>query len=514
MPIYRGTTISPSGSVNWIENPIRQVWYGTRLVYPTDVGDPPGVPTGLTFNPSASNIFVDWTAPADTATTDLATQYRVEWGEDTMYDDGSSIITEPTTSMTILGLDANETYHIRVRAENLAGQSDWVSGQAYTSTTNVVFSPENIRVLQGIGYLDVSWDGPSEGNSPLKYLLQWGSLPTSSNPYTSQNSPTPLDATSFRINSLSPDTRYTIRIRSERGAAESDWVTVEARTLVANPPQAVRVKEILIDGSTVTEITWMAPIGNEHEHYSINISNNNGVSWYEPGGALLGGGPPQSVRWRFSGSIGTQRFRLRARYPGSVYSDWVIATTETRTPPTNLTLTAAGATLIDVSWDAPTLPPYEYEIGWGDNFPYFNSYQIVRGSTSYQLSGLSPNTEYYIGVRSKNADTFDGASLYVTDRATTYATNPPTNVRVSSEAVTGGYAYGIQWVTPTGNNQNGFELQSSTDGVTWTNVSTAIAATARGFNSTHPTTRVIFRVRARYAVQTYSEWASPFEVST
>lgn len=86
---------------------------------------------------------------------------------------------------------------------------------------------------------------------------------------------------------------------------------------------------------------------------------------------------------------------------------------------------------------------------------------VSPGSTSFLDTGLSPQTQYYYRVRAVNAA---GSSQWTSTRTCTSVPAAPTNL---SGAVTAAAQVTLTW-SDNSNNEGGFAIQRSTDGITWT----------------------------------------------
>ena len=483
MPLYRGSTIAPADAVDLGTTQVNQIWYGENLVHPTDVGDPPGPVTGLTFNPSTTSIFVDWTAPADTGTTDPATQYRIEWDTDTNYDnDNVRIVSDPTTATTIAGLTANTTYHIRVRAENLGGVSAWEDGQVYTSTTTVVFAPE-FEYTTGTNYIDLTWDHPSEGNRPTSYLIQW--RPSTSTSYTGQNNPTPADGTSFRISSLTPDTTYFVRIRASIGAsieAFSDEEEIRTMASAAVAPGPVRNLASTYTPSSANQIrvSWTAPnSGGTPTTYRIQWNEFGTSEANFAAGSELSSFTLAILISARGGYNRTNYIRVRAENThgnGAWRNIERVTTLPTLATPTNVSGTATNVNAINVTWDNVGAGEYRVEIGTSPSS--YGHAGTVRGF-SLNVTGLQPDTEYYFRVRSEYTFTSSGASNYAGgDSTTTYAALPPRNINGSRDFNAGGtnvHRWIVTWEAPTNNLHDNYSIgRRRIEDATFTTISSSL----------------------------------------
>lgn len=186
---------------------------------------------------------------------------------------------------------------------------------------------------------------------------------------------------------------------------------------------------------------------------SINFeySVDNGVTWVSAlpapvaitagaGGSLpctqVTGTIPAAAFTNLASNI-TPKFRLYANssagadyYQG--FDDVSITQQVNCAPPTGITAAPTGPTTATVNWTAPAAPPangYEIYYSTSSTAPTNTTpgqVTAAAGSTSYNLTGLTPNTTHYVYVRSKCSGTDYSPYIYAGSFATPcVASNAP-----------------------------------------------------------------------------------------
>ena len=102
--------------------------------------DTPNAPTVMTDSSNSFQLLVSWDEPTTNFSpiTDYDIQYKESTQDDSDYQEWNAVSTSYTsTSATVDGLDGNTEYDVRVRAANIAGESEW-SSAGTGSTRNTV----------------------------------------------------------------------------------------------------------------------------------------------------------------------------------------------------------------------------------------------------------------------------------------------------------------------------------------------------------------------------------------
>ena len=232
----------------------------------TDVDEPPltpAAPVVSSVSNSTTSLSVSWTAPSNTGRPPI-TSYDLQYREGTSggWTNGPQDMTG--TSAPIIGLTANTSYQVHVRATNAEGDSDWSEpGTGNTGNTAPVFSgssatrsvPENSAPNTNVGAPVTATD--DDTGDTLTYTLEG------------------TDAASFAIVSTSGQimTRpgviydhearptYTVTVKVNDGKANATIeVTINVEDLPEVPvaPVAPNVR-LAKGGETGLSVSWKAP---------------------------------------------------------------------------------------------------------------------------------------------------------------------------------------------------------------------------------------------------------------
>jgi hypothetical protein len=206
----------------------------------------------------------------------------------------------------------------------------------------------------------------------------------------------------------------------------------------------------------------------------------------------------------------TYQYRVRgwstAEPPGE-FSDWTgwVSATTTIPLPTDLQATAASNTEVTVSW--------------ADNSQNESGFRVYRNGalvhttgpngTSWQDTGLTPATWYEYQVEAYNGVVSSGLTADVD----VFTSDPPNAPALLTATATGTTKIRLNW-TDNAENETGFKIEQSADGITYAQVGTVaaniITYEATGLASNTP---YWFRVRA-YNDSGNSGYCSPAMTST
>ncbi len=144
-------------------------------------------------------------------------------------------VSSPTTRTTITGLRPETGYDFQVRSECGPGESSAWSGPAQQTTREACGSPLDVSFEAEARRLILTWPGVAEAT---RYQIAWRAAGTG---WTTATLPT--NTPRFVIEGLSPDTEYTIRVRSLCNDQISSWtrfytVRTQAQRLAATQAAA------------------------------------------------------------------------------------------------------------------------------------------------------------------------------------------------------------------------------------------------------------------------------------
>ena len=217
----------------------------TTIQGPT--AEAPDAPSAPTLTAGTTWLEASWTAPADNgaAITGYDVHYRTTGGN---WTDASHAGT--STARRIESLTSDTAYEVRVRASNAEGAGDWsASASARTEpSAEAPDAPAAPTLTAGTTWLEASWTAPSDNGSAitgydLHYRTSGGNWTDASHAGT---------ATTKRIDGLTADTAYEVRVRASNAEGAGDWsASTSGRTDAAGGAAEGDVR--LVGGTTAQE---------------------------------------------------------------------------------------------------------------------------------------------------------------------------------------------------------------------------------------------------------------------
>ena len=320
--------------------------------------------------------------------------------------------------------EARQSYEVTVTAEDPFGATDTITVTIeITNNTNeqpLQMSAPSVTATSGSATsLDASWSEPGNVGRPLidSYDLRYKkTLDTS---WT--NSPQNVTGTSAVIGALEEDTEYQVAVRATNADGNSIWSQATAATTGDDANRApvfddgARTRRTLSETFGGTPPTSGQPVG---QPVAASDADNDSLE-YSLEGADAG---------RFTVALGTGQIRtlantvydyeVRQSYAvvvnvedgngGSDTIEVTLAVEDQVEPPRQVsqpTVTTLGTTSLRVNWTAPenagrpTITGYDVRHVTSG----VSATQRVTG-TSVTLTGLEPDTRYFVDVRAVNAD--------------------------------------------------------------------------------------------------------------
>ncbi|MXZ27171.1 MAG: hypothetical protein F4Y72_02575, partial [Gammaproteobacteria bacterium] len=218
----------------------------------------PDAPSAPTLTAGETWLDVSWTAPADngSAITGYDVHYRETGGN---WQDAGH--TGTGTTKRITGLTADTAYEVRVRASNSEGAGDWspaASGRT-DAAAEAPDAPSAPTLTAGETWLEASWTAPADNGAVITgYDVHYRE--TGGNWTDANHSGT---TTTKRIESLTPDTAYEVRVRASNSEGAGDWSPAATRRteVAAEAPDAPSAPT-LTAGETWLDVSWTAPDDN------------------------------------------------------------------------------------------------------------------------------------------------------------------------------------------------------------------------------------------------------------
>lgn len=289
------------------------------------------------------------------------------------------------TDRTLYGTTSSSTGSLQARVMRLG--FDLTPGTPCSAPTGLTAgSVTNISAT-------LNWSAVS-GSIGYEYVLDQ----TSANP---SGSGTLTTSTNFNATGLTPNTTYYMHVRNKCSSSSfSSWVTISFTTqnfVSCYPPSVVSV----VPTSTSTAILSWAPVpATQGYEYVVNQSagnpSGNGISLTTTSVPLTGlvGGSSYYIHVRNVCAATDKSVWLHQQFTMPVCGT-----------PANVLISNITDSTTDLLWSQmPNASGYDYEVDFSRLSP--TSYKSTTNFAAH-LSGLVPNSKYYVHIRSKcfSADT-------------------------------------------------------------------------------------------------------------
>ncbi|MCA8968798.1 MAG: fibronectin type III domain-containing protein [Planctomycetes bacterium] len=357
------------------------------------------------------------------------------------------------TSASISGLTKGATNWVKVRAHNESGSND-SAAVSFGTKDDPPAPPSGLRLVARTAHqLDVAWNDDSHNEKGF-----YVGLSTTGSNFT-RVATTGANATSQRISSLTPATKYWIRLRSFNDFGTSADRILTATTLDVPPaaPSNVSASQI---GTTTATVAWRDNSNNEAGFHVL--ASSDGVHY-----TLAGVRAPNQTQLAISGLAkqATNWVKVRAHNAAGYTDSGAISFVTKGDPPaapSNLRLVARRSRQFDIAWNDNSNNEDGFHVGYstdGTNFTRHGSTGV--GGTTWTITGLAPATKYWIRVRAFNTY---GTSTVVIITATTLNSPPtaPSNI-VFSEIGTDRLRITFR---DNSNNEDGFRIESKRTDIT------------------------------------------------
>jgi fibronectin type 3 domain-containing protein len=416
----------------------------------------PDIPVNLNALPQSTSITVTWgNVPG-------ATNYDIEV-------DGKEVPNGPTTNYIHSSLMPG-THHIyRVRSINSGGKSDWSAPVSATTLQESSPVPANLKATASKTEVSLTWDAV---NGASGYDIEVDGVTIDNN-----------TKTSYTHTNLSPGSQHAYRVRSKKSGVNSNWsAAVTATTLTDSFGIPANFKAV--ENNTSITLSWSPVAGATGYDIEADGSENildNGTSTT----AVISGLQPKS----------RHSYRVRAR-SASEQSEWTqLLQTTTYALPTPVILSAISTeTAINVLWSTTTASVvYDLEVD-GTIVPDING-------SSYNCSGLMPNTQHIFRLRSKSGTDASNWSIPYAKSTLSGSADAPYGLfaMIKNTAIT------VVWQPMNGAASYDLEVDGSVVG--------NITATKYNHSGLQPGTPHTYRVRAHIGTGA-SDWSPMINVQT
>ncbi|GAB3912404.1 hypothetical protein GCM10028803_55620 [Larkinella knui] len=319
----------------------------------------------------------------------------------------------------------------------------------------------------------------------------------------------------YTDNNLTPGTEYCYRVMlvTYEPAPYSSIVCATTQALPPTKPNApARLTATAVSPSQIN-LQW-ADVSDNENGFQLEQSPD-GTSW-----SKIADLPANTTKYENTGLSASKKYYYRIRAVNtagtSLFSDVADATTQAAPPgaPTNLVATAVSPTQVNLSWTAPNSKSGDYyEVqranASGGNYETLGNAQVdANGTGAFSDPNRTPNTKYCYRVRRYSAPQSDfGNEACVTTPAPALTVpRPASNLAATAVSFS---QINLTW-TDNADTESGFELERSTDGVSFQKIADVSAnATSFSDQNLQPRTKYYYRILAKNAAgpSTYSNVA-------
>ena len=343
-------------------------------------------------------------------------------------------VTVTTTSHDDSGLEPATGYTYQVRAKN--NQNVWGGNETVTAYTEPLQPPGMVTGLNAVpvstSSIEVSWDAPDDGGSPITQYHAEKSSDGSQWSTMVRTSPSVRTSTET---GLSPnETRY-YRVRAKNVQGLGDWSDTESATSLyesgtLSPPQNL---DAVLNGDTAIDLTWLEAAEDSTDavsHYVVEVMIGAGGNWEAETTTVDDDAIPLGYRYSPVIALTTYKFRVIAITDADIPSEpsnvreVTTSTGPVLGPPRNLMVELNGDTAIDLTWTAAYEDPtdsvasYLVRIKEG-SASYVDGPEVLRDEAlEYRHSDLETATRYeFTVIAITNEGERDSATINITTSA-------------------------------------------------------------------------------------------------
>nr|XP_050858263.1 tyrosine-protein phosphatase Lar isoform X10 [Vespula vulgaris] len=316
--------------------------------------------------------------------------------------------------------------------------------------------PENIQVSDITATsvkLSWSYKGPDE----LQYYVIQHKPKQANQPFTEISGITTMY---YHVRGLSPYTEYELYVIAVnhigRGPPSAPVTVTTGETKPGTAPRKVQVRPL---SSSTMVIQWDEP-----------ETPNGQVTGYKVYYTMDPNQPMAS--WQFQMVDNSQLTTLSDLIPHTIYTIRVQALTSVGPGPLSapiqiktqqgvpsqpemLTVVDVGETKVTLRWSKPAHSSeniLSYELYWNDTYAKEKHHRRIPVTENYTLTGLYPNTLYYIWLAARSQRGEGATTIPCPVRTKQYVPGDPQNVKVTSINST---AIHVEWDPPKAKDQNG-----------------------------------------------------------
>ena len=375
---------------------------------------PTSAPTAISISvPGETSLTISWTAVPDANAGANATSIKEYDIEGSLEPDISGTVwskTVTSTDATDTGLNPGNLRYYRVRAVNDQDvKGPWSGVESERTSGGKPGKPPLAATVQSNSEISLSWTAPdSVGAAITGYRLEQSAVPNS----TTDSEYKRLyegERLNYSDTGLTPDTRYTYRVRAISGAGNGAWSDLQTEQTLQTGALPAQVTGLTArrSGSTIN-LAWAEPTGSPTS-YKIEVKIDNESAWT----VRVENHPERS--YVHTGTDNAKRYQYRVSAINTIGpgppSTVVEVTAVTATPrpgkPTGLTAERDGPD-IDLSWTAPsgttTITGYKIEVKIDDATEWSPRVaNTMSTATTYTHRGADDTKSYQYQVFAINA---------------------------------------------------------------------------------------------------------------
>ncbi|CRK99959.1 CLUMA_CG013255, isoform B [Clunio marinus] len=264
----------------------------------------------------------------------------------------------------------------------------------------------------------------------------------------------------YVVRGLSPYTEYEFHVigvnNIGRGPPSAPVSTTTGETEMESAPRNIEVRPL---SSSTMVVTWQPPetpngqINGYKVYYTTNPHQPE-ASWNSQ---MVDNSELTTISELTPLAIYTIRVQAFTSMGAGPMSNPVQVKTQQGVPsqPSNFRAIDIGETAVTLQWSKPSHSGeniVHYELYWNDTYANEQHHQRIPNVETYTMSGLYPDTLYYIWLAARSQRGEGATSPSIPVRTKQYVPGEPTNVRVSAVNSTTIY---VSWKPPAEKDRNG-----------------------------------------------------------
>jgi subtilisin family serine protease/fibronectin type 3 domain-containing protein len=487
-----------------------QYWYRVRsydslgsspwsTVVTASTFPPPAAPNNLSATVlGATSVRLNWT---DNSTTEQG--FKVERSTDGVTFSVSTYAGSNATAVTVSSLTPSTAYWFRVYAYDGVVNSDR-SNTVQATTVDLPAAPSNLTATPtNTTRIQLNWTDNNSTEQGFKVDRSADGGTT-----WAQAALLAANTVSWANDNLASGATYWYRVRGYDGSLSGAASNTASATTFPPPSAPTNLAAAPIDPTTI-RLNWVDTSSYE-QGSKLERSTDGGATWTQFATAAA-----NATTYNASALIPSTNYSFRVRaYQGATngdYSNVASATTlDAPSAPTNVGAQTISTTSVKLTWTNTSNIQTYVKVERSMDGTTFTQVALLLGtSTSWTDYSLTAGTQYFYRARA-TAGTANGPYSDVVTVNTLPPPSAPANLVATAVSAT---SVKLTW-TDTCSYENGFRVDRSLDGVTWTQVATLGANTTSWTNSSLTTaTSYQYRVRA-YQSLTNGEYSNIAIVTT